>query len=108
MLRNTPFCCTMPLTGFTRYFCIMRKLVSSHKALGSYQRIRVIRFVESRKRTVGEIADHLGMSINGASYHVHKLHREGFVSLERSGKNTLVFLPQKFLVSKLYQQILHA
>lgn len=70
--------------------------------------MKIVRFIGWTKHTVGEIADHLRMSINGASYHVHKLHREGFVRLERSGKNTIVSTPLTIRSSRLFQQIMKA
>ena len=55
------------------------------RLLGDPTRLRILHFLESGRRTVGEITAALATSQPNASKHLHALRQAGLVRRERSG-----------------------
>jgi len=81
------------------------KIVNSLKALGSERRISIINHIKSRDRTMLEISRLLKISDSTASYHLRKLVREEYLTVERHGKETRFSLSPRLRESKLLRQI---
>ncbi len=97
------------MTGFQRsvIFVSMITFVARHKTVGSFRRVDIVRFIHKKGEcTVSEIALHERFSLASASYHLHKLQREGMVCSRREGRNTHYRLTGKLCASELFQQML--
>lgn len=54
-------------------------------ALSNHTRLRITEIVIEKERTVGEVADAMGISLSGASQHLAQLARVGVLVVERRG-----------------------
>lgn len=83
--------------------------VACHKTAGSFRRVDIVRFAnEKGECTVSEVAQHERFTLASASYHLHKMQREGMVCSRREGRNTYYRLAKKFRASELCKQMLES
>lgn len=76
----------------------MRKFDCIHalKALGEESRVRILRMLMARERSVNQMADSLGMTQYNVSKHLRVLREAGLVNQEKQGQQRVYFLASDF------------
>jgi DNA-binding transcriptional ArsR family regulator len=99
------FCCMLRLrasglateTDF-RYYCAVKKFDCIHalKALGEESRVRILRMLMTRERSVNEIAESLGMTQYNVSKHLRVLREASLLEQEKHGQQRVYSLAADF------------
>lgn len=71
------------------------------KVLAHPGRLQIISFLKTQGRTVGEIAEHLGVQSHVTSEHLRLMHRCGFLNSERSGRSITYSIKEPHLLQIL-------
>jgi DNA-binding transcriptional ArsR family regulator len=67
------------------------------KALGHPQRLKIIEFLDTREKSVGQIQEHLNVSQPLASQHLRYMHSRGIVKYRRQGTTYYYSIASQFI-----------
>lgn len=70
--------------------------ISALKALGEESRLRILKMLMSRERSVNEVADNLGMTQYNVSKHLRILREAGLLETAKQGQQRLYSLAADF------------
>ncbi|SVC14824.1 uncharacterized protein METZ01_LOCUS267678 [marine metagenome] len=67
------------------------------KTLGHPQRLKIIEFLDTEEKSVGQIQEHLNVSQPLASQHLRHMHRRGIVKYRREGTSFFYSIASEFI-----------